>query len=94
MGIIDDYRQATALLRAHRYETIPDDQKTAMWQELNQITTELCHHLDAEHVIPQSVLDAGKTAAGLDHGITANLQASSELVLTTLIQQHIEGEKK
>ena len=62
-----------------------------MWQELNQLTAELCYRLDAEHVVPQGVLDAGNTAAGLDHGITARMQPTSELVLTTLIQQHIDG---
>lgn len=86
----DDLDQAVALIKKHRYDQMPSNRRVAMWQALNQIAAELCYRLDDEKILPEDGLTALRTAAGLDTGLTGAMPISSELVITTLIQNHID----
>lgn len=90
MSMMEDLQQAAALMKANRYEQVPDEQRAAMWQELNQIAAELCYHLDDEKVLPKEGLVQLRAAGHINMGLTGTRPASSELVITTLIQKHID----
>lgn len=83
--------EVAALLRTHRYEQTHGQERIDLWHALNDIAAEIAYHLDAEHVISTSTLETWRTAAGLDQGALGKLPVSAELILTTLIQKHIDA---
>jgi hypothetical protein len=87
---IKAFNKAASMLRAERYWDFGStEEHIEFLRALGEVLTEVCYHLDANHVLPLEILEAGQDIAAPAIR-RLRLQPSAALLLMTYLDRRIE----